>query len=129
MKFVLLISFLFAGVLAQAAQLNWSDIESNHKYVLNTDIKIDENLTLKKGDVFLYDELLSGDVPVLYLTFKNLMCTDPSYKSDEIILVNPSPDDHTSDRSVGVVVDSDCVVGIYIEPKDYYYPSLFEENN
>ncbi|MGZ3691752.1 MAG: hypothetical protein ACXVAX_09620 [Pseudobdellovibrio sp.] len=127
MKLTLVLSLLFAGILAQAAQLNWSDVEAGHKYILTTDIKINETITLKKGDAFEYQDLLSGEVPVLYLTFKNLQCTDPSLKTDDTVLVNPAPEDHSTDRSVGVLLDSDCVVGIYVEPKDYYYPSLFED--
>ena len=52
-------------------------------------------------------------------------CKNPELTA-EMILINPSPMDNSRDRSVGIELNQDCNVGVYVEPIDYYSSSLLE---
>lgn len=122
MKFVLPIIFLLFTVNAQAG-LNWDDLEVGPKYHLAFDLKFDNGLELKTDTPLILKEAISFQAPVIYFAFQNLACKDPNLTA-EMILFNPEPEDHVHDKSVGVELDKDCVVGVYIEPRFYYNKSL-----
>jgi hypothetical protein len=122
MKFIFTIALLFFTATAQA-QLNWDDLEVGPKYHLAFDLQFDNGVQLKTDTPLVLLEAISFQAPVIYFAFKNLSCTDPNLAA-EMILFNPEPDDHVHDKSVGVELDKDCIVGVYIEPRFYYNKSL-----
>lgn len=124
MKFLILILTILASQLASAEVLNWGDLDMDHKYTLTTDIIFNDQLVLHKGDAFVVDDKGAGS-GFVYISFKNLMCTDPTLKS-ELILFNPEPEDTVNDKSVGVEMFEDCEVSVYVETQYYYNKSMFE---
>lgn len=122
MKLVLLFSILFATSNSYA-QLNWDDLEVGPKYHLAFDLTFDNGVELKADTPLILQEAISFQAPVIYFAFKNIACTDTNLTAD-MILFNPEPDDHVHDKSVGVELDKDCTVGVYIEPRFYYNKSL-----
>ena len=123
----MLFALLFTGLMARGDSLPWNDLESAKKYILNSDIAITESIKLSKGDAFSLEDVSSGEIPVIYFEMKNLMCTDNSLKS-EVVLFNPEPDDHAHDKSIGVELEENCMLGIYVEPQFYYDISVFSES-
>lgn len=99
-----------------AHSLQWSDMEAEHKYLLNEDIAINDSIKLSKGDALLLEDVMSGEVPVIFYTFKNHMCSDPSQTAEMVIY-----------KGMGVELQSDCKVEIYVEPTDYYSESFFSD--
>ncbi len=124
MKYLILTLTLFGSTLASADVLTWGDLDFETKYTLTTDIVFNDQLTLHKGDAFVVDDKGAGP-GFVYISFKNLMCTDPTLKS-ELILFNPEPEDTVNDKSVGVEMFEDCEVSVYVETKYYYNKSMFE---
>jgi hypothetical protein len=122
MRFILATAFLFLGVKAQAG-LNWDDLEVGPKYHLAFDLKFDNGVELLTDSPLVLQEAISFQAPVMYFAFKMLDCRNPNLTAD-MILFNPEPDDQTHDKSVGVELDRDCIVGVYIEPRFYYNKSL-----
>ena len=110
-----------------AGFLQWNDLEPANKYILTSDIQISEGVKLSKGDAFTFEDSYSDEAPVIYFVFKNLMCTDSSLKS-EMVLFNPEPEDQAHDKSIGVELEENCLVGIYVEPQFYYNKSVFSES-
>ena len=128
MKFLILTLTVLASTLASTAAsanvLNWGDLDMDQKYTLTADVVFDNQLTLHKGDAFVVDEKGAGS-GFVYISFKNLMCTDPTLKA-EMILFNPEPEDTVNDKSVGVEMYEDCEVSVYVETQYYYSKSMFE---
>ena len=108
------------------AAMTWDQLEPGKKYTLTADVAITSELSLKKGDAFTFEEFNSGDIPVLFYTFKNHSCTQDDLKS-EMVLFNPEPDDKTDDKSVGVELTPGCHLEIYVETRHYGALSVFEE--
>lgn len=124
MKFLILTLTVLASGFAHADVLNWGDLDMDQKYTLTTDIVFDNHLVLHKGDAFVVDDKGSGE-GFVYISFKNLMCTDAKLKA-ELILFNPEPEDTVNDKSVGVEMFEDCEVSVYVETQYYYNKSMFE---
>lgn len=122
MKFILSIAVLFLSANAQAG-LNWDDLEVGPKYHLAFDLKFDNGAELNVDTPLILQEAISFQAPVIYFAFKNIACKDPNLTA-EMILFNPEPDDHAHDKSVGIELEKDCIVGVYIEPRFYYNKSL-----
>jgi hypothetical protein len=70
---------------------------------------------------------IGGDAPVIYLQFHSIKCLDPDQKSD-MILINPSPEDTSRNRSIALELEEGCNLGLYLEPQDYYTRSLFDQD-
>jgi hypothetical protein len=124
MKFLILTLTLLASTFALANVLTWGDLDFETKYTLTSDIVFNEQQTLHKGDAFVVNDKGAGP-GFVYISFKNLMCTDPTLKS-ELILFNPEPEDTVNDKSVGVEMFENCEVSVYVETKFYYSKSMFE---
>ena len=63
---------------------------------------------------------------VLYFQFHLVNCKNPELQA-EMIIINPSPEDQTRNRSVGVQLESGCNLGVFLESTDIYSASIFEE--
>lgn len=122
MKLVLWILVLLSTSSAFAS-LNWDDLEVGPKYHLAFDLTFDNGAELKIDTPLILQEAISFQAPIIYFAFKNIACKDPKLTAD-LILFNPEPDDHIHDKSVGVQLEEDCIVGVYIEPRFYYNKSL-----
>lgn len=124
MKFLIVLFFIFFTQFIFAETLNWDDLETGRKFTLVTDIKFPEGASLSKGDALVVEDI-GGGMGLIWMTFSNLMCQDPSMTT-EMVLVNPEPDDFQDDKSVSVKLDENCQVNIYLEMRHYYNKSLFE---
>lgn len=126
MKNLIAVLFCLVSTSALAETLSWGDLEAGPKYILNADIPFENGMVLKKGDAFALDDMGQGNAPVVYLTFKNLSCTDPSLTA-EMVLFNPEPNDTAHDKSIGVEMYEDCYVSMYVEPQFFYNISVFDD--
>ena len=122
MKIILWLSILLSTSYA-SAQINWDELEVGPKYHLAFDLNFDNGATLKVDTPLVLQEVISLQAPVIYFSFRNIACTDPTLTA-ELILFNPEPDDKVYDKSVGVQLEKDCVVGVYVETRFYYNKSL-----
>ncbi len=121
-QFLFLFSLMFAvGVKAEV--LNWNDLEADQNYILRQDIVFENGVILKKGSSFLIEDILSEEV-YFNLQTSQEGCEDPALET-EMILVNPSLEENSHDRSVGLRLETGCRLQIYLEPQDYYSQSLF----
>ena len=125
MKLIFALMMLFTSLVLSAQTLEWGDLEMYQKYTLRSEIKFDSGLTFKPGATFEMFDAHSEGAPIIYMQFHFDGCTDP-YHTEDVILVNPSPEDTTRDRSIGVQLEEGCNLGVFVEPADYYSPSIFE---
>jgi hypothetical protein len=127
MKSLILSALVFISFqnLSFANTLEWGDLETNSRYLLNKKITFPGIAVFNIGDKFDVLDTISEDGPVIYYQMHLVDCKNPDLTA-EMILVNPSPND-TRDRSVGVQLEAGCNLGIYLEPRDFYSPSLFDE--
>ena len=124
MKLLIVWMFLFAPLLSTASELkNWNDLEPAIKYHTKFSVKFENGIELSADTPLVLTEIYAGQSPVMYFEFYNLYCKDPNVTA-EMVLVNPEPEDLTDDKSVGVLLDKDCKVGVYVEPRHYYNRSL-----
>ena len=122
-KFLLLISFLFSTTV-WADVLTWDQLETTNTYSLANDIEFVEGLTLKAGSPLYFNELITGEVPVMIFSFGDPNCKDASYES-EMILFNPEPEDTAHNKEIGIQY-SECSFDVYVEPQYYYGKSIFK---
>ena len=122
-KFLLLISFLFSTTV-WADVLTWDQLETTNTYSLANDIEFIEGLTLKAGSPLYFNELITGEVPVMIFSFGDPNCKDASYES-EMILFNPEPEDTAHNKEIGIQY-SECSFDVYVEPQYYYGKSIFK---
>ena len=117
--------FVFAQA-SQAKTLAWNEIESEQSYKLNELVAFPGVLDLHVGDSIIVDDVVTGDFPFVYIQTHLTECHNPELKS-EMVLANPSPEDTSRDRSVGLQLYQHCELDIYIEPSDIMSKSLFTE--
>lgn len=122
-KFLLLISFLFSTTV-WADVLTWDQLETANTYSLANDIEFVEGLILKAGSPLYFNELITGEVPVMIFSFGDPNCKDASFES-EMILFNPEPEDTTHNKEIGIQY-SECSFDVYVEPHYYYGKSIFK---
>ncbi|MCM2353595.1 MAG: hypothetical protein NDI63_08255 [Pseudobdellovibrio sp.] len=122
-KILLLISFLFSTTVL-ADVLTWDQLETANTYSLANDIEFAEGLTLKAGSSLYFNELITGQVPVIIFSFSDPNCKDASFES-EIILFNPEPEDTDHNKEIGLQY-SECSFDVYVEPQYYYGKSIFK---
>lgn len=122
-KFILLFSFLFSTTV-WADVYTWDELEPKQKYSVAYDIPFDESLTLKADSPLYFQEIITGQVPVMIFSFHDPHCTNPDFES-EMTLFNPEPEDTTRDKTIGVQFSKECLVDIYIEPQYFYDKSIF----
>lgn len=127
-QFLLSIVFSLLTMKAYSAALEWGDLDLNNRYILNKEINLDDKIVLHAGDKFDMLDRFGGEVPIIYLQFHSLICQNPDLTS-EMVVINPSPEDSSRNRSVAVQLEEGCNIGIFVEPVDYYSNSLFDADN
>lgn len=120
--FSLLIQPTYAKISNEA--LEWPDLEMNHEYELNQMISFPDLIDFKSGEKFEMVDIIAGDIPAVYFQFQQVDCKKPELQA-EMIIINPNPEDHSTDRSIAVELEKNCLVGIWVELKDLYSPSVF----
>ena len=127
MKYFVLVLAQLVSFTAWSAVLDWSDLEVGPKYHLNADIQFENGYILKKDTPLVLQEAIAMQAPIIYLAFRNIICTDPTLTAD-LSLFNPEPDDLDNNKSVGVLLDTDCILGVYVEPRFYYNKSFLRQD-
>ena len=110
--------------IAKGESLSWSDLELNHQYVLTENLELSKTLVIAKNEKFTMLDTFSGEAGLFYIEMHLINCKNPKQTS-EMILINPSPNDLPNDRTVAVQLSVGCNLDIWIEGKDYFSPSLF----
>lgn len=123
-KLILILGVLLSTTV-WADVLTWDELEPNNKYTVAYDIPIDANVTLKAGTPLHFNELITGEVPVMLFTFGDPNCTDPNFET-ELALFNPEPEDTAHNKEIGIQYSKECDVDVYVEPQYYYGKSIFQ---
>jgi hypothetical protein len=121
------LAFVFFQSFSQAYAAQWSDLELNSRYLLNHTISFPGIAEFNKGEKVDLLDFVAGEGPVMYYQVHLLDCKNPELEA-EMILVNPAPEDTTRDRSIAVQLETGCNLGIFLEPIDYYSPSIFDDS-
>lgn len=125
MKNFLFFVLIFVASSAFSKTLNWSELDFDTAYTLNSDIEFTDKVKLNKGDVLSFEDRGQGDAPVIYFSFINASCIDAKLTA-EMVLFNPEPQDHMNDKSIGVQLVEGCRVWMYVEPQFYYNISVLD---
>lgn len=107
---------------------DWVDIEVNGHYVLNQTISFPGIAEFHAGDKFEATDFIAGGVPVVYYEMHSNDCKNPNLEA-EMIILNPNPEDTSTDRSVAVDLEKGCILGVWVEIKDLYSKGLFEDDS
>ncbi len=126
-KMIAIIALAFAGF-AHAEALPWADLELYQTYKLNQTISFPDGPEFKAGEKMYMMDYIVGDIPVIYWQMHAEDCKNPDAKA-EMILVNPTPEDTTRDRSIAVALSEGCNLDVWVEIKDIYSPSILEANS
>tara|TARA_B110001454_G_C12723292_1_gene436310 strand:+ start:19922 stop:20356 length:435 start_codon:yes stop_codon:yes gene_type:complete len=99
--------------------IHWDDLELYSVYTLATDITYSDSrgrsVVFKAGSPFRYkDRIPLPEIRAIYFEFIHQKCPTPKLKIDIFIFEN-----------LGVTVEPECVLGLYIEASDYYTSSIF----
>lgn len=123
MKYFVLIFILLSNSLFS---LEWYDLELNQSLVLDKEIYFEpENITLSKGNIFVLNNILELPINVTIFSFDVLNCPGQNF-STEMIIVDPSSS--LLNSSVGVQLQKNCQLEVFVEFKDYFSKSLFTLN-
>lgn len=123
---IVMLSFICVQSFSFAVAVDWSNVELNGQYSLNQNIVFPGVFEFHKGDHFEVIDFIGGYGPTMYYQVHFENCQDPDQEA-ELILVKPIPEDVNRDRSVGIQLETGCNLGIFIEPYDYYTPSIFSD--
>lgn len=102
------------------ASLEWSELELSSVYKTSADVYYNDSrgsfLLYPKASQFRLNQIIPiPQISTIYFELINQNCTNPNLKLDVFIYEN-----------VGLTVEPGCVLGVYVEARDYYYPSFFE---
>lgn len=124
MKKMVVVSFfiLFSG-LVRAEALQWTDLELYETYALNQTISFPEGFEFSAGNKVEIRDFIAGGIPVVYWQMHIEDCKNPDAVA-EMILLNPSPEDTSTDRSIAVALTEGCNLDVWVETKDLYSPSI-----
>ncbi|MDO9181923.1 MAG: hypothetical protein Q7U04_05925 [Bacteriovorax sp.] len=130
MRKLLIIFFVFMTFqnFSKASTADWSDIELNQQYRLSLPISFPGIPDFQKGEKIEILDYNAGEGSVIYYLAHYLNCKNPDLEA-EMILVNPNPEDRGHDHSVGILLETGCNLGIFIEPTDYFSQSIFDHLN
>lgn len=123
MKKLFLLLSLVLSTSAFAGSVEWSDLEMEGLYSLKQDVVFENGISFKAGEQFHMVDLIAGEIPVIYFEMYHAGCTDYAATADLILVNIPQPD--RKDVVVGAQLYEGCNLGFYIEPRDYYSQSLF----
>lgn len=99
--------------------LEWSELEQYTVYSSAADIIYTDDSRLRylvypKGSQFRLNQIIPiPQISTIYFELIHQNCTMPSLKLDLFLFEN-----------VVLIVEPGCVLGVYVEAKDYYYPSF-----
>ena len=112
-------------ICSSAQALTWEELEPPAKLKLKTPITFENGVTIDPSEMsFSLEEktgLSAPGVALMYYEVKGIACSDPARTAPPSVVEANSPMDHM----VGVELFENCVLGIYVEIKDYYLESLF----
>lgn len=114
--------YLFASFTSYAAN-SWNELEVSETYHLSQSLPLDSSWSLAAGTQFYFEEMIPTDI-YFQLRLRQTECVNYDQVSD-LVLYNPSPEDPYFNRSVGLQMEEGCLLNIYLEPTDYYTPSVF----
>lgn len=102
------------------ASLEWSELELSSVYKTTADVYYTDArgsfLLYPKASAFRLNQIIPiPQISTIYFELIQQNCTNPNLKLDVFIYEN-----------VGLTVEPSCVLGVYVEARDYYYPSFFE---
>ena len=99
--------------------LEWSELELYSVYSSTSDIIYTDDSKLRyllfpKGSQFRLNQIIPiPQISTIYFELIHQNCTMPSLNLDLFLFKN-----------VVLIVEPGCVLGVYVEAKDYYYPSF-----
>lgn len=98
--------------------LEWSEIELYSVYKTTADIYYNDSranyLLYPRESQFRLNQIIPiPQISTIYFELINQNCTTPNLKLDVFLYEN-----------VVLTVEPGCVLGVYVEAKDYYYPSF-----
>lgn len=125
MKKILALIFLLLSTFAHAETLQWADIEVDERYILNKDIVFPEGYEFKAGEKVDVLDFIAGGIPVVYWQLHAEDCKNPDATA-EMILLNPTPEDTSTDRSIAVALTEGCNLDVWVELKDLYSNSILD---
>jgi hypothetical protein len=125
--FLFLLLLQFQSLACANERIDWAEMELNNEYTLNKEISFPGVFNIPAGTKADFMDIMAGEAPIVYMQMQLENCQDTQQVA-EMILINPSPEDTSSDRSVAVTLEKDCNLGIFVELKDLYSPSLFDGN-
>lgn len=97
--------------------ITWDDLELYSVYNLATDILYTESrdVLFPAGSPFRFNQMIPlPQMRLIYFEFIHQNCPTPKLKLDVFIFEN-----------LGITLEPECVMGIYLEASDYYTTSLF----
>lgn len=99
--------------------LTWDELELYTVYTLATNITYTDTrgrtILFPAGSPFRFNQLIPlPQIRSIYFEFIHQNCPVPKLKLDVFIFEN-----------VGITLEPDCVMGVYLESRDYYTTSLF----
>lgn len=123
MKKMFAVALFSLTTIVHAEALPWTDLELYETYTLNQTISFPEGVDFPAGSKMEVRDIIAGGIPVVYWQLHAEDCKNPDATA-EMILVNPSPEDTTSDRSIAVALTEGCNLDVWVEIKDLYSPSV-----
>jgi hypothetical protein len=113
------------------SRVNWQDLEKDQALVLEMDLEFFKNnqdsLKLDKGMKYFLKDLYPLDgISVIFIELETPDCRpEVAGQIAEMIIVNPTEDSTPRDRSVGVALDLNCRIEIFVETVDFSTNSFF----
>ncbi len=127
MKKILLLAMVLFSSTVFGAKIDWSDLELYNEYKLTQNIVFENGITLSLGEIYELREIEPMSIPgypMFYYSFHKKNCTAPDLTAGMIIIEVPGRD---QDMLIGAQLEEGCNLGLYLEVKDYYTRSAFEE--
>ena len=125
MKKMIVLMLLAVSTVSFAETMPWTDLELNESYVLNHDIIFPEGIEFKAGEKVEVTDYMTLGIPVVYWQLHAENCKNPEATA-EMILVNPSPEDTTTDRSIAVALTEGCNMDVWVEIRDLGTNSILD---
>ena len=137
LKFLILFTIFFAAIFSHSRTvlpphlnrdyqypvkrntITWDDLELYDVYKLATNITYTDTrgrtVLFAAGSPFRFNQLIPlPQMRLIYFEFIHQHCPTPKLKLDVFIFEN-----------LGITLEPDCVMGVYLEASDYYTTSLF----
>ena len=134
MKIIILLAFAFTTMSVASAACTtpaWQSLELDEVTGLSQPLEFPrtnhETVVIDSGSPYrLFDVRGIDGLSVLLLTFQTEKCPDKwTAAYAEMILVDPSKGEDGRDRSVGIELNGNCELKVYVETKDYGTCGLF----